>query len=131
MTNINLPVEREKILDTQRHHHNTIKCPGVGFKAPTNGDDPFTIGSADYGLANKNLLIFIFLVVDKKLSVRAFAWPRKTFLQRGEDIALRIVNNHVINLGKQIVLIIYHSLNMVRLLRRHAINFDYVGNGSN
>ena len=66
MTNINLPVKREKILDTQRHHHDTVKCPGVGFKATTNGNDPFAIGSAYHGLTNKNLLIFIFLVIDKK-----------------------------------------------------------------
>ena len=131
MTDINLPIERQKIFDTQRHHHHTVKCPGLGFKAPADGDNPFAIGSAYHRLPNKNRLIFIFFVIDKKLSVRAFAWPRKTFMQRGKDIALSIVNNHIINLGKKVILIIDHVLNIGRLLRGHAINFDYVGNGSN
>ncbi|WP_211667340.1 hypothetical protein, partial [Klebsiella pneumoniae] len=76
-------------------------------------------------LPNKDLLSFIFLVIDKKLSVRAFARPRETFMQRGEDIALSIVNNHIINLGKKVILIMDHVLNIGRLLRGHAINFDY------
>ena len=52
-------------------------------------------------------------------------------MQGGEDIPMRIIDNHIINLGKKVILIMDHVLNIGRLLRGHAINFDYVGNGSN
>ena len=44
---------------------------------------------------------------------------------------MRIIDNHIINLSKKIILIAYHSLNIDRLLRGHTINFDCVGNGGN
>ena len=52
-------------------------------------------------------------------------------MQGGEDIPMRIIDNHIINLGKKVILIAYHSLNIGRLLRGHAINFKGVGNGGN
>ena len=55
----------------------------------------------------------------------------QTFMQGCEDIPLRIIDNHIINLGKKVILIAYHSLNIGRLLRSHAINFKGVGNGGN
>ena len=66
MSDIDLSIKGQKIFDTQGHYHDAVKCPRVSLKASANGNNPFTIGSAYHWLANKYLLAFIFLVIDKE-----------------------------------------------------------------
>ncbi len=100
---------------------NAVKVSGLRFKPSTDRNHPFPVRSAHDRLANKNLLTFIFLVIDKTILSAPFSRPGKTSVQCRKDVTIDIVNNHIVNLAKKIILKFYYPLNIGRLFRGHTI----------